>query len=59
MISELDSCTVDPLYLHVQLDVIRVTYDLIKKYFPNKPVYSTIGNHDTSPVNRYCTIATP
>eukprot|EP00731_Ephydatia_muelleri_P019987 Em0012g812a len=35
------------------LDVIRVTYDLIKKYFPNKPVYSTIGNHDTSPVNSF------
>ena len=29
---------------------------LIKKYFPNTPVYSSIGNHDSYPTNRYTTI---
>ncbi|KAL5489340.1 hypothetical protein EMCRGX_G018423 [Ephydatia muelleri] len=35
------------------LDVIGVTYDLIRKYLPDKPVYSAIGNHDTNPVNSF------
>ena len=41
------------LHPSIQLDVIGVTYDLIRKYLPDKPVYSAIGNHDTNPVNRY------
>jgi hypothetical protein len=34
-----------------QLNAIKVLTTLFKKYFPNKAIFPTLGNHETTPVN--------
>ena len=34
-----------------QLNALKVTTDLLHKYFPDKVVYSTVGNHEAVPSN--------
>lgn len=34
-----------------QLNAINVLTDLFLKYFPNKRIYSTLGNHEAAPSN--------
>jgi sphingomyelin phosphodiesterase len=36
--------------------LIKTTY-LFKKYFPNKIIFSALGNHEATPVNLYPTTA--
>ncbi|KAI3383949.1 hypothetical protein SNEBB_006858 [Seison nebaliae] len=35
--------------------LLRLVSELLKKYLPNKTVYSTIGNHESVPVNSFPT----
>ena len=35
-----------------QLASLHRIIDMIHKYFPGKPVYPSLGNHESSPVNR-------
>ncbi len=35
-----------------QVDILKTVNDLIVKYLPDKPVFPSIGNHESSPVNR-------
>ncbi|BFZ21086.1 hypothetical protein BsWGS_24125 [Bradybaena similaris] len=36
-----------------QIDTINYVVSLILKYFPGKPVYPSLGNHESSPVNSF------
>ncbi len=32
---------------------MKILTTLFQKYFPNKTIYPTLGNHESSPVNLY------
>ncbi|CAL1539136.1 unnamed protein product [Lymnaea stagnalis] len=36
-----------------QLTVLKTLVELFLEYFPNKPVYPSLGNHESSPVNSF------
>ncbi|ESP02348.1 hypothetical protein LOTGIDRAFT_92630, partial [Lottia gigantea] len=36
-----------------QVDILKRLHDLFVKYFPDKTIYSALGNHESSPVNSF------
>ena len=35
------------------VETLKKLFDLFKKYFPNKKIFSILGNHDSNPHNLY------
>jgi len=35
------------------IDIIKDTVDLFLQYFPHTPIFPALGNHETTPVNRF------
>ncbi|KAG7158226.1 Sphingomyelin phosphodiesterase-like 1 [Homarus americanus] len=35
------------------LRMVRETYEMVRKYFPNTPIFPVVGNHEMSPIDQF------